>query len=348
MKFSQIALSFIFTAFTGCTHSSDSKASSEVRLAIWSNYVTDSMMEEFQKQSGLKPIISNYSSNEELLAKLQAGATGFDVVVPSDYMVEVMIKTGLLEKLNTEQLSHFSEINPNLKSLSYDPDNSYSVPLNAGTTGMAVNKNKYAKPINSWQDVFSDEELKGKFTLLDDVRETLGIALRYSGTSINSSDKSELASARDLIIKLKPSVKSFDSEVLAGLINGEIWLAHAYSSDALKARRQTNGAVQYILPAEGCTRWVDNLVIPKGAQNPEGALKLIDFLLSAEISAQRAEQLAVIPANSNAKALLPQELQDDMALFPKDEVLAKCEMIHDLGSAISDWDRAWTEAKAAQ
>lgn len=338
-------------SFAACSHNQATEQSSakntEVHLAIWSNYVTDEMMNEFKEKTGLTPVLSNYSSNEELLAKLQAGATGYDVIVPSDYMVEVMIKTGLLEPLKTSELSNFASVDPSLKGLSYDPANSYSVPLNWGTTGIAVNKTKYAKKISGWNDVFGSEALAHKFTLLDDVRETLGVALRYEGKSINSTSAKELQAARDLIVKVKPAVKSFDSEILAGLVNGEIWLAHAYSSDALKARKQTNGAIDYIIPEQGCTRWVDNLVIPKGAPNPEGALKLINFLISKEISAKRAEELFVVPSNLEAKQLLPQDLQNDTALFPTPQMLSRCEMIHDLGPAVSQWDRAWTEAKAA-
>jgi spermidine/putrescine-binding protein len=146
----------------------------------------------------------------------------------------------------------------------------------------------------------------------------------------------------------KKRAKGFTSETQANLINGEVLAAHAYSVDGLMSSAQTKGAIQYVIPDEGCTLWIDNLVIPQGAKNVEGAHKLINHLLDAQVGVARAKALFSAPANKDSMALLPQELKDNQGLFPKPEQLAKCEMLEDLGETLTTWDRIWTEVKAGQ
>ena len=157
-----------------------------VNLAIWSNYIKPEVLTEFEKRTGIKVQVSNYSSNEELLAKLQAGASGYDVVVPSDYMVFAMSKLGLLKELDFTQLPNFKSIDPKYLKKQFDPANKYSIPYDWGTTGIAVNRTLYKGKIAGWKDLFNNADLAGKVTLLDDVRETIGAALKAQGLSLNS------------------------------------------------------------------------------------------------------------------------------------------------------------------
>lgn len=316
-----------------------------VHLATWSNMVAPAVLAEFEKTSGIKVRVSNYSSNEELLAKLQAGATGYDIIMPSDYMVLTMANLGLLHELKLEELPNFKDLDEKLVNKPFDPKNRFSVPYDWGTTGIAVNRSLYKGRLEGWQDLFETPELSGKFTLLDDVRETIGAALKCAGFSLNSNDAQSLDQAKKVLLKALPHVKAFTSEPLISLVNGDVIAAHAYLPDALQARKKTGGKIQFVIPKEGCTLWIDSLVIPNGATNIEGAHRLINFLLDAKTNITTVMNIFVGPANKNVIPLLPPELQNDPALLPPPEKLEHAEMINEIGEAITLWDRIWTEIK---
>jgi spermidine/putrescine transport system substrate-binding protein len=332
---------------TACTHKAEPKV---VNLAIWSNYVNQDTMNAFEKKTGIKVQMSNYSSNEELLAKLQAGASGYDVIVPSDYMISAMSHLGLLQKLDYTKIPNSSEISAQFLKKGFDPSNEFSLPYDWGTTGIAINRSSYKGQIKGWKDLFNNPDLAGKMTLLDDVRETVGAALKSLGYSLNSKNPAELAKAKELLFKVRPRVKAFTSEPMMPLVNGETAVAHAYMSDALQARKQTGGPsgskIEYIIPEEGATLWIDNLAIPKGALHSDEAHALINYLLEAHSNAATVMSVFVAPTGKNTFALLPSELQNDPALFPKGAVLEHLEMLQDLGESLALWDRIWTEVKA--
>jgi spermidine/putrescine transport system substrate-binding protein len=317
-----------------------------VNLAIWSNYVSPELLQDFQKKTGIQVQVANYSSNEELLAKLQAGASGYDVAVPSDYMVFAMIKLGLIHELDYQQLPNSKSLDSRYLKKAYDPTNKFSVPYDWGTTGIAINRSLYKGEIKGWKNLFSNPDLAGKFTLLDDVRETIGAALKAQGFSLNSKNADELAKAKELLLKNRSKVKAFTSEPMMPLVNGETAVAHAYLSDALQARKQSGGKIDYIIPEEGGTMWIDNLVIPNGAKHLAEAHAFINFLLEAKSNVSTVMSVFVAPANKDAFALLPKDFQSNTMLFPSDAILAKCEMIQDLAENLTQWDRVWTEVKA--
>jgi spermidine/putrescine transport system substrate-binding protein len=317
-----------------------------VNLAIWSNYLSPDLLALFEKKTGIKIQISNYSSNEELLAKLQAGASGYDVAVPSDYMIYVMRKLKLLQELDFLQISNAKSLDPKFLKKHYDPENKYSVPYNWGTTGIAINRNLYSGTLKSWKELFEKPDLAGKISFLDDAREVLGAALKAQGYSLNSTHVDELMKAKELLLKSRSRIKAFTSEPKMPLINGEIAVAHVFMSDALQARRTTGGKIDYIVPQEGSTLWIDNLVIPKGARNLKEAHEFINFLLEASSNVSTVTNILVAPVNKLAFALLPKELQNDKMLFPSPEILSRCEMIEDIGESLAVWDRIWTELKA--
>jgi spermidine/putrescine transport system substrate-binding protein len=215
-----VVVSCMIWGVLGCTSKSPSQVSQNssspaqnrvVNLAIWSNYITPELLAKFKEKTGIQVQISNYSSNEELLAKLQAGASGYDVAVPSDYMVFAMIKLGLLNELDYSRLSNAKWVDPKFFKKSYDPDNKYSVPYDWGTTGIAVNRTLYSGKIKGWNDLFQKEDLVGKFSLLDDAREVLGAALKAQKFSLNSKNPEELKKAKELLLKVRPRVKAFTS-----------------------------------------------------------------------------------------------------------------------------------------
>jgi spermidine/putrescine transport system substrate-binding protein len=342
--------------FCACTKKSDAPSSTQaataggskvVNLAIWSNYVAQDLLNDFEKRTGIRVQISSYSSNEELLAKLQAGASGYDVVVPSDYMVFVMAKLGLARELDRTQIPNSRSLDPKYLKRSFDPENKYSVPYNWGTTGIAVNRSLYKGEIKGWKDLFNNPDLAGKYSMLDDVRETLGAALKSLGYSLNTKNPEELGKAKDLLLKTRSRVKSYTSEPRVPLSSGELAVAHAFSTDALQAGRATVGKVEFVIPEEGCTLWLDNFVIPASAPHVKEAYAFIDFLLDAKNATTTAQNVLVAPVNKEAIPLLPPVLQQNKSLFPPESALAKCEMLEDPGEGLAVWDRLWTEVKAA-
>ena len=343
---SMIALSL---SFGGCQKApSQSQAKKEVNLAIWSNYVTPDMLAKFTQETGYEVVVSNYSSNEELLAKIQAGAAGIDVAVPSDYMVFAMTQMGLLQPLDQAKIPNAKELDSKLMKKEFDSENKFSLPFDWGTTGIALQRDLFTGSIKGWKELFASKELAGKFTLLDDVRESFGAALKANGLSLNSTDSNDIKKAQATLESVRKNVKAFTSETLAGLSAGEMSAAHAYSSDALQARARTKGKIDYVIPEEGCTWWIDTLVMPKGAQNVEGAYALINFLLSAQIGAERTQKIFAAPSNTKSIALLPADLQQNSGLFPSEAQLSKCEMMKDLGESLAAYDRAWTMVKVSK
>ncbi len=332
---------------TTTTSSTGSAATAKtVNLAIWTNFVSPEILAKFEADTGIKVSVSNYSSNEELLAKLQAGAEGYDVAVPSDYMVAAMASLSLLEPIDLSKITNFKSLDPKVLKKYYDTENKVSVPFSWGTTGIAYNQKMVKTPLKGWKDLLANKELTGKFTLLDDVRETLGAALKMQALSLNTKANADLEKGKKVLLDAKKRLKGFTSETLAGLVNGEMAAAQAYSVDALMASEKTKGAVQYVIPEEGCTVWIDNLVIPKGAKNIEAAHMLINYLIDAKVGAERSKTLFSAPSNKDSLALLPAELKNNRSLFPDEKQLAKCEMLEDLGDDLAGWDRVWTEVKA--
>jgi spermidine/putrescine transport system substrate-binding protein len=303
------------------------------------------VQKKFTDETGIKINITNYSSNEELLAKIQMGASGIDMAVPSDYMVDIMIKLNLLEPVDKTQISNFKNLSPKFLAQSYDPTNAFSIPYAWTTTGVAVNRSLYKGSIKSWKDIFENPELKGKFSLLDDGREVIGTALRLHGHSINSTDVKELNEAEETLLKVKPNVKTFTSDTIEILKNKEVAVAHSFSSDALQAQAQSNGEIEFILLNDGGTRSIDNMVIVKGAKHKDNALKLIDYMLKTENNLVFIKKVRCGPVLSTTRDLLPEDLKNNKALFPSDEQFKKLEQIHDLGKVNQMYESIWTKVK---
>lgn len=316
-----------------------------LNLAIWSHYITPETLKAFEQKTGIKIQQSNYSSNEELLAKLQAGASGYDVAVPSDYMVFAMIKLGLLAPLDFSKLPNSKSLDTRFMKKVFDPENKHSVPYSWGTTGIAVNRSLFKGQIKGWKDLFTNPELNGKYTLLDDVREVMGAALKMHGYSLNSTKPEELAKAKETLAKARANVKAFTSETMSPLATGETAVSHAFLGDALKASKEGGGKIEYVLPEEGGTLWIDNLVIPMGAPHLAEAHEFIDFMMEPANMAETVKGIFAAPANKDAFELLPADLKANKSLFPSDAELSKFEMIHDLGDDLAKFDRIWTELK---
>lgn len=317
----------------------------ELNVFIWSSYLPDNVIGEFERRYDARINIELYDSNEALLAKLQSGGASYDIIVPSDYMVTVLREQGRLQELNRDALTNFSNLNPQFVGLPFDLPNQYSIPYMWGTTGIAYRKDKVNGPIDSWAALW-DSRYKDRIAMLDDVRETFGAALKRLGKSENSTDPGEVQEAAALLAEQKPLVKAYDSGGFDQmLLSGDAWIAQAYSGAIAKAITE-NPSIGYVIPKEGCTIFVDNLCIPRSALHKELAHEFMNFVLEARIAADIANGTGYSSVNLAGRPLIRPELLSNEAGYPPPEALERCEFIKELGPAISLYDRWWTEIKS--
>ena len=334
----------LFLGVSACTGKKEA-ASKEVNLAIWNNYISEELLQKFTKETGIKVNVTTYASNEELLAKVQSGASGIDVAVPSDYMVDVMTKLDLLQKLKTDQIPNSKNVNETFLKQSFDPANDYSLPYAWTTVGIAVNTELFKGKMDSWKDFFENKEISGKVSMLDDAREVLAAPLRMQGASVNTVDKAEVEKAVQILLKMKSKIKMFQSEAVDLLLNNEVAVAQAYSSDALQVFMKTKGKIKFVLPSEGGTQAIDNVVVLKAAKNIDPAHKLINFLLSTEVNVEFVKSVLGGPVLKDTQKNLPADIASNASLFPPKEQLAKFENVKDLGANMKIYEKAWTEIK---
>ncbi|MBM4467576.1 MAG: spermidine/putrescine ABC transporter substrate-binding protein [Chloroflexi bacterium] len=322
----------------------------ELHVYNWSEYIDPQIYADFEEEFGVRVVEDTFASNEELLAKLQAGATGYDVIVPSDYMVEIMIEQGLLAELNRDNVPNITNIDPKFASPPYDPGMVHCVPYQWGTTGIGYNTEVFEEPPDSWAYLFDPEvasEYAGQFTMLNDSRESMGAALKYLGYSLNTTDEAQLTQARDLLIQQKKWVYAYDSEQNEDLLSAdETVLAHGWSGDFFMAAVEDE-RLWYAIPKEGGTIWADNLCIPKTAPSQYTAEVFINYLLRPEVGAAISNYTWYASPNAAASEFIDAEILEEPAIYPPPEVMAKLEWIEDVGEATPLYERMWTEVKAA-
>jgi spermidine/putrescine transport system substrate-binding protein len=319
----------------------------ELNLYNWSEYVAKSTIPNFQKQTGIKVTQDFFSSNEDLLAKLQAGGTGYDVIVPSDYMVSIMIKSDILEPLDMSKIPNFKNVGENYKGLPYDPKNEYSVPYQWGTTGILYNKAKLGTLEPSWDPMW-DPANKGMIGMLNDERETPGAALYKLGYSVNTKDKEQLDEAEAELKKQKPLLRGyFDStQNRPSVINGDLLLGHVFSGDAFLAL-SSNEDLDYIIPEPAATRWTDNMCIPKGAEHPDNAHKFINYILGAKTGAALSNYTYFNTPNEAALPMIDDALTELPGYKLEPEVFERLQIIEDVGRATRAYSTLFTSVKSA-
>jgi spermidine/putrescine transport system substrate-binding protein len=316
-------------------------------LYNWSEYVAKSTIPNFQKQTGIKVTQDFFSSNEELLAKLQAGGTGYDVIVPSDYMVSIMIKSDILEPLDMSKIPNFKNVGDNYKDLSYDPNNEYTVPYQWGTTGILYNKKDLGTLEPSWDPMW-DPSNKGKIGMLNDERETPGAALYKLGYTVNSRDKEQLDEAEAELKKQKPLLRGyFDSTQNRPLvINGDLLLGHVFSGDAFLALA-SNEDLDYVIPEPAATRWTDNMAIPKGAEHPDNAHKFINYILGAQTGAELSNYTYFNTPNEAALPKIDGALKKLPGYELEPSVFDRLQIIEDVGAATREYSTLFTSVKSS-
>jgi spermidine/putrescine transport system substrate-binding protein len=324
----------------------------EIVFYNWSEYIDPEIYAQFEAETGIKIVEDNFSSNEDLYAKLKGGASGYAVIVPSDYYVTIMIAEGMLAELNHDNVPNLANLSEQFQNVPYDAGNVYCAPYQWGTTGIGYLDGEIEEP-TSWAVLFDPDEngaAFGRTTMLNDVRESFAAALVYLGYDINTTDEAQLEEAKALLIQAKAGLSGYDSDTYEDLVAaGENLMAHGWNGDFLVAQEE-NENLSFTIPEEGGVVWVDNMCIPAGL-DPEVQLAgemFINYILEAEIGAQLSDWNWYASPNAAAEELLDEEFLSDPAVYPPAEVLAKLQYIRALGETESVYQRMWDEVKAAQ
>lgn len=333
-----------------------SKLATELRFFNWSDYIDPTILEDFEKEYGVKVVLDLFSTNEEMIAKVRAGNSGYDIVVPSDYAVETMWRENLLAKLDKSLLPNLTHIDPGLLDKYFDAGNTYSVPYMYGISGIAYNKQSFPNGVDSWAALFDPAQIeayRGQFSMLDDERETPGAALKYLGKSLNDTSPESLKQAEELLKAQKEYIAAYNSDdVNRKLASGEYVIAHAWSGMAMQARNglgeefSGNPDIAFVMPKEGGMIWMDNLAILADSPNAYTAHVFFDFLMRPEIAARNAEYIGYLTPNTDGAAMLPDEVKAlyDEGFAPNEEMYGRLEWAvrNETNSAFTD---LWTAVK---
>jgi spermidine/putrescine transport system substrate-binding protein len=341
------------TADTVSVPPMDQTKPAEITLYNWTDYMDPAIRKDFKAAEGIKVNEAYFASNEELLAKLRAGSTGYDIIVPSDYMCHIMIKSELLQPLDLSFIPNFEGVDESAKAPSFDnPDDNggvkYSVPYFYGTTGYCVRTDKVSPTPTDWLPLF-DPANGGQIQMLDDERECLGAGLKSLGYSCNTIDQAQLDEATNKLIEQKPLVSTYDSVNMKRAIVQGVPYVMCWDGDVLMAIDALGGEdyqdmVGYVLPSEGFVRWTDAMSVPASAASRYGAHLFMNYLLDPEVAGKNASWVWYLSAVPGSR-----EFTDPFALIltPTDEELARAEQIDDLGEAGVMYQQAWTAVKSA-
>lgn len=322
------------------------KAAGELHLYNWGEYINPEVIDKFSKEFDVKVSLDTYSTNEEMLAKIQAGATGYDLIWPSVHMNDVMLQLGLLEKSDVNKLDSFKNIDPGALRSKQDPKGEYCMPYAWGPVGIFYNKKAVGGELKSWKDFFDfAAKNPGKITLLDDMRETLGIGLIMNGKSVNSRDPEDVKLAEKYILEQKPNVGAFRYDITPLVEAGDVAAAHWYVGAVLFVNQHPDD-LAFVIPDEGATMYQEDICMLKTAPNKQNALKFMEFMLRPDISALNTTMLTNGSVNLAAVPLLPANLRDNPAVNPPADVRKKLQIFEDLGADLKIYDRAWSRIKA--
>lgn len=341
----------LIAAMAGCGGKGDETAPAprpkggRLNLYIWTNYLPDDVVADFEKETGVELTIDTFDSNEAVLEKLQSGVAEYDLVVPSDYAMKILAPQGLVREIDLTRLPNFKNLDPRFLDQRYDPGNRHSIPYTWGTTGLGYSKAKLGA-VDSWQALF-DPKNKGRILMLDDMREAFGAALKIMGRSINERDPMVLRQAADRLKAQKALVRTYNSADFANLLAaGDVDLAQGYNGELAEVVASHPDTLAYVIPKEGGTLWIDNFAIPAKARNVDAAYAFLDFVMRPRIAARITNGNHYASPNREALAWIDPKIAGDPAIYPPKETLDRCELIEDVGVTTELLDRLWTEIKA--
>ena len=322
------------------------KAEGKLNLYNWGDYINPAVLKKFTAETGIEINLDVYGSNEEMLAKLQAGATGYDIVFPSVHFHDILFKLGLLHETKINESPLFKNIDKDFIIAKTDPEGSWCLPYARGTVGIFYNKN-IVPSLNSWEEFFAiPDKYNGKITMLDDPIETIGVGLIVNGNSVNSTDVSEVKEAAAFISKNRDNISAFSYDIISLLQSGDIAAAHWYVGGLYYVFEDPEGKLEYTVPKEGATMYQEDMCVLESAPNKENARKFMEFYLNPENPALNTAQQLNISANAPSRDLLADNLKNNPYINPPSEAYEKLQIFDDLGQDIKIYYREWTKVKA--
>jgi len=330
----------VIFAFSGCGNKGV-----VLNVYNWGDYIDETVLDDFEEEYGIKVNYEMFATNEDMYTKIKQGGTQYDVIFPSDYMIEKMKNEDLLEMIDMSKITNYGNIGDQFKGLDYDADNQYSVPYFWGTVGILYNKTMVDEPVDSW-DILWDNKYKDQILMYDSQRDTLAVALKKLGYSLNTRDLNELEEAKQLLIDQKPLVYAYVGDNVKDMMIGEeAALAIVWSGEAT-ATIWENENLEYAIPKEGSNLWFDAMAIPKGSEHIEEAQLFIDFMTRPDIAFRNADYVGYSTPNLEALKQIDEETKAMLSVNPDLSKLSNMEVFHDPADFIEEYNRVWTEFKA--
>lgn len=345
-----LALTMVAAAcLTGCGKSSAGE-NGEVVVYNWGEYIDPDTLDQFEEETGIHVVYDEFETNEIMYPKVESGTSNYDVVCPSDYMIQKMIENDLLSEINFDNIPNVKNIGEQYfeQSKGFDPENKYSIPYCFGTVGILYNKTMVDEPIDSW-DVLWDEKYADNILMQDSVRDAFMVALKRLGYSMNTTDEAQVKEAAQSLIDQKPLVQAYViDQVRDKMIGNEAAIGVIYSGEAIYTQRE-NPDLEYVIPKEGTNVWIDSWVIPKNAQNKENAEKFIDFMCREDIALKNFEYITYSTPNTAAQANIEDEdIKNSKIAFPDFSEYNNLETFDYLGvDGDNLYNEYWKQVKSA-
>lgn len=339
----------LLLSLAGCGSSKAGGENGEVIVYNWGEYIDPETISMFEEETGIKVIYDEFETNEIMYPKVEAGTTAYDLLCPSDYMIQKLLENDLLQEINFDNIPNVKNISEQYfeQSREFDPENKYSIPYCCGTVGILYNKTMVDEPIDSWS-VLWDEKYADNILMQDSVRDAFMVALKLKGYSMNSLDENELNEAKQLLVDQKPLVQAYVvDQVRDKMIGNEAAIGVIYSGEAIYTQRE-NEDLEYVIPKEGTNVWIDSWVIPKNAPNKENAEKFIDFMCREDIALMNFEYITYTTPNEAARALIEDDdIRNSAIAFPDLTQYNNLETFHYLGSdGDALYNELWKEVKS--
>lgn len=341
-RIASVSLAAVMLSGLFLTAGCSKQAKKELNVFVWTEYMPDTVFKAFENEFGVKVNVTTYSSNEDMLAKIKGSNEGiYDIVVPSDYMVQMMISEGLLQKIDKAKMTNLTNMDTAFLNQDFDPGNEYSIPYMGGVVALCVNTKMVKEDITSFAQIF-DPKYKGSLVMLDDFRAIIGETSKSLGYSMNTTDDTQLAAVGAKLAELKPNVKLLDSDSpKTAMLNGETSIGYMWNAE-IAICMQESPDFKIVFPSEGTYKFIDNLCITKGAKNADTANDFLNFLMRPEISKLVSDAYPYLNPNKAAVAILPDSYKNSPASNIPSDVFAKGEFTKDIGSAVEKYDALWT------
>ncbi len=345
-----LSAAMVLSMLTGCGSSENASSKGEVVVYNWGEYLDPEVLTMFEEETGIKVIYDEFETNEIMFPKVESGTSNYDVLCPSDYMIEKLIENDLLQEINFDNVPNIKNIGKQYmqQSQAFDPDNKYSVPYCWGTVGILYNKTMVDEPIDSW-DVLWDEKYKDNILMQDSVRDAFMVSLKKLGYSMNTVDDKQLEEATAELIKQKPLTQAYVvDQVRDKMIGNEAAIGVIYSGEAIYTQRE-NEDLEYVIPKEGTNVWIDSWVIPKAAKNKENAEAFINFLCREDIALMNFDYITYSTPNDAARELIEDEdIRNSKIAFPNLSDYNSLETYIYLGDEGDEkYNEYWKQVKSA-